>query len=210
VPQQGRKGGKKGFHKKGKGAANGATAKGSAAATQSPPAATVAPNPKLVAVVMECMACSDGSAKRACVGVANRSAEEAMEYYFAHESDPGFHDPFPEDSGGNNGEDNDEDGDDSDEHDANDTAAVGVASQRSKKKKAVRVRRTPLELQRLFAQLQLASVRSVSTEQLTTKAFAFKDGDASVQHDAQVTRLNITFFYLLALSRYACFIELTS
>ena len=132
------------------------------------------------------------------MGVSNRSAEEAMEYYFTHESDPGFHDPYPEDNG-HNGDDDDESDDDDDNESstfkssgggssngASEAAAAVGAPQR--KKKAVRVRRTPLELQRLFAQLQLASVRSVSTEQLTTKAFAFKDGDASVQHDAQVVR----------------------
>jgi hypothetical protein len=59
-------------------------------------AAPVAPDAALVAQVMECMGCSLGGAKRACVGVANRSAEEAMEYFFAYELDPGFQDAFPD------------------------------------------------------------------------------------------------------------------
>jgi len=142
------------------------------------------------------MGCSLGGAKRACVGVANQSAEEAMEYFFAHELDPGFQDPFPDDSD----DDENDAGTGAPNHSGNGGSGGGASGggAGAGSKTALRVRRTPLELQRLFAQLQLSAVRSVGTERLTTKAFAFKAGDASVQHDAQVATAKTTRLRALA------------
>ena len=104
-----------------------------------------------------------GGSIKACIGCHNKGRDEAMEYYWAHEADSGFHDepaPEPEPAG-------------------------GPAEGGDRPKKPRKVRRTVLELQRLFAELQLSARKSVGTERLTGRAFEFKPGDAAVQHDAQ-------------------------
>eukprot|EP01041_Mallomonas_annulata_P014519 gene14519-30909_t len=52
------------------------------------------------------------------------------------------------------------------------------------KKKKKKPRLIPLELQRLFTQMQLLDCYSVSTHDLTTKGFLWQSGDGSIQHDA--------------------------
>lgn len=55
-----------------------------------------------------------------------------------------------------------------------------------------RVRMIPLELQRLFARLQLLDKGDISTEHLTTKGFKWDGADGRIQHDVQV-------FYLVVM-----------
>ncbi|KAG5183494.1 hypothetical protein JKP88DRAFT_181783, partial [Tribonema minus] len=50
----------------------------------------------------------------------------------------------------------------------------------------------PLEVQRLFARLQMLQVQTISTEDLTTKGFKWQDRDGRVQHDVhELNRLLI-------------------
>mmetsp|Transcript_108374 Transcript_108374/g.315095 ORF Transcript_108374/g.315095 Transcript_108374/m.315095 type:complete len:395 (+) Transcript_108374:678-1862(+) len=51
------------------------------------------------------------------------------------------------------------------------------------KKKSRKIRKVPLEMQRLFSQLQLSNQRAVSTSHLTERGFDWKTSDAQVQHD---------------------------
>jgi uncharacterized UBP type Zn finger protein len=114
------------------------------------------------------MGCSGGGSKKACIAVKNSGVDAAMDYYFSHSEDPGFND--------------DDDHEEEDNIKGGDSESRKTANEKSKKAK---VKRTVLELQRLFTQLQFAEQRSMSTDLLTTKGFNFKSGDASVQHDVQ-------------------------
>lgn len=59
-------------------------------------------------------------------------------------------------------------------------------------KKGPKARPIPLELQRLFAQLQLSDRRTLSTDDLTSKGFAWQSWDGRVQHDVhELVRLLI-------------------
>lgn len=51
-------------------------------------------------------------------------------------------------------------------------------------KKVKKPRYVPLELQRLFSELQLVDMQSISTEDLTSKGFQWQSFDGRVQHDA--------------------------
>ena len=67
----------------------------------------------------------------------------------------------------------------------------GKKKSKKKKKKKSKARPCPIEIQRLFAQLQLVNQRAVSTEELTRKGFNFTTADAQVQHDVHelITKL---------------------
>ena len=78
-------------------------------------------------------------AKRALVGTKNGGLDGVFAYIEEHENDPEFNKPF-------------EDGK---------TAAAAAAAEKTKKKKRPRV--IPIELQRLFAQLQLSNKLAIST-----------------------------------------------
>eukprot|EP01035_Chromulina_nebulosa_P021140 gene21140-27392_t len=60
------------------------------------------------------------------------------------------------------------------------------------KKKKVKPRLIPLELQSLFTKMRLADVETISTHDLTSKGFKWQDLDGRVQHDAhELNRLLI-------------------
>lgn len=63
----------------------------------------------------------------------------------------------------------------------NPVPAAVSAQQQARKKKP---RYVPLELQRLFSELQLIDMQSISTEDLTSKGFQWQSYDGRVQHDA--------------------------
>lgn len=90
------------------------------------------------------------------------SVEAALNYYLSHSEEPGFLDPPP--------------------------GPVPTKKQKlnpsspSKKKKKARL--IPLELQRLFTQLQHLDVYAQSTMDLTSKGFQWQGMDGRVQHDA--------------------------
>lgn len=95
--------------------------------------------------------------------------ETALSYYLEHSEDKGFLDPLegvvPKQCSAGSA-----------------TITSGVSSGASKKKK--RPRLIPLELQRLFAQLQCLDVYAQSTTDLTSKGFQWQGMDGRVQHDA--------------------------
>jgi len=89
----------------------------------------------------------------------------ALEYALEHSEDPGMNDPLPLPS---------------------QDKVVDNASGEQKKKRG-KPRMIPLELQRLFSQLQAESGLdrlAVSTHELTEKGFQWTGMDGSVQHDA--------------------------
>ena len=111
------------------------------------------------------MGCDPHGSRRALVAK-SASFEEALDYYGQHDEDAGFKDPFP--------------------------AAAPPAAAAKKLKKTEKPRQIPLELQRLFTQLQLLDQRAISTEALTTKGFQWQGYDGRTQHDAhELNRLLI-------------------
>jgi hypothetical protein len=70
-------------------------------------------------------------------------------------------------------------------------AEVALSTEEAKKKKK-KPRLIPLELQRLFTQMQQLDRRSLSTQELTTRGFQWQGMDGAVQHDAhELNRLLI-------------------
>jgi hypothetical protein len=70
-------------------------------------------------------------------------------------------------------------------------AEVTASTEEAKKKKK-KPRLIPLELQRLFTQMQQLNRRSLSTQELTTRGFQWQGMDGAVQHDAhELNRLLI-------------------
>lgn len=70
-------------------------------------------------------------------------------------------------------------------------AEVTASTEEAKKKKK-KPRLIPLELQRLFTQMQQLDRRSLSTQELTTRGFQWQGMDGAVQHDAhELNRLLI-------------------
>ena len=63
-------------------------------------------------------------------------------------------------------------------------AATAAAAANSTKKKA-RPRTIPLEMQRLFAELQLSGVKATSTKKLTTNGFSWQGAEVGQQEDVQ-------------------------
>lgn len=122
----------------------------------------VIPDSSIVAQLVG-MGCALGGSKKSCIAVNNSGVDAAMDYYFSHSEEDGFND-------------------EEEEEEEEKSTQEGEGGKQKKKNK---VRRTVIELQRLFTQLQLADQRSLSTDLLTTKGFNFKSGDASVQHDVQ-------------------------
>jgi hypothetical protein len=97
----------------------------------------------------------------------------ALEHALEHSEDPGMNDPLP----GEEEEEKEEEGKEKVEH--------------NNKNKKNKPRNIPLELQRLFCQLQVAGGcgvqrQAVSTQELTSRGFQWTSGggDGSVQHDA--------------------------
>lgn len=118
--------------------------------------------------------------RRALLAVKNASFEKAMEYYLTHSEDAGFLDPPPKSAA-------------EQEREAA-AAAVALAQKQAKLKqpKKTKPRLIPLELQRLFAQMQHLQQRAITTEALTTKGFQWQGYDGRIQHDAhELNRLLI-------------------
>eukprot|EP01032_Pedospumella_encystans_P025073 gene25073-28345_t len=102
-------------------------------------------------------------AVRALQGTKNGSLDEVFNYIEAHENDAEFNKPLVDPNDPNEG-----------------------------KKKRKKPRFIPIELQRLFSQLQLSDRLAVSTDELTTKGFQWQNMDGQVQHDAhELNRLLI-------------------
>ena len=152
---------------------NAAAASAAAAVKKAKAPAAIEPSADIVAQ-LEAMGMTPGGAAKAAVATKNAGFDQAMDFYFAHENEKGFHD----DNEGSKGK-----------------AQGGGKNPTGKKAPKARgppkVQRTLLELQRLFAQLQLEDRRSVETERLTKKGFNFKPGEEKVQHDVQelITKL---------------------
>ena len=89
----------------------------------------------------------------------------ALEYALEHSEDPGINDPLPLPP-------------------THDTETEPETAMKSKKKKRKKPRLIPLELQRLFSQLQGLNRSAVSTHELTERGFQWTGMDGSVQHDA--------------------------
>lgn len=83
--------------------------------------------------------------------------DAALNYYLEHSDDAGFLDP-PKEEG---------------------TKKDGAAGKKKKKPRLI-----PLELQRLFTQLQHLNIYAQSTTDLTSKGFQWQGMDGRVQHDA--------------------------
>jgi Ubiquitin carboxyl-terminal hydrolase len=79
--------------------------------------------------------------------------------------------------------------------------ASTVDAVKPKGKKAVRT--LPLELQRLFAELQASDRSAVSTERLTTLGFGWSANEERVQHDVSVSVCLLNFEHLLIVSTRA-------
>jgi hypothetical protein len=67
-----------------------------------------------------------------------------------------------------------------------DESSAGLPSEAAKPKGKKAVRTLPLELQRLFAELQASDRAAVSTERLTTLGFGWSANEERVQHDVSV------------------------
>lgn len=67
---------------------------------------------------------------------------------------------------------------------------AGTSAPAGKPKRDKAVRAIPLELQRLFVELQLADKAAVSTERLTTIGFEWSSNEERVQHDVSVRALD--------------------
>jgi hypothetical protein len=140
-----------------------------------------------------------GGSKRACVLTSNKGFDAAMNEYFSHgdaAAEPAFHkddDGYDggggKKDGGGGGKADDEEEEEgsgkgkggSGEADGDDGGGVGGGEDGKRKKSKMRVIPVALELQRLFARLQLAKRASVDTKHLTTRGFSFKPGDEKVR-----------------------------
>jgi hypothetical protein len=99
-------------------------------------------------------------AVRSVLATNNSSIDAALNYYLQHSEDAGFLEPTADKKG----------------------SSKNQESKQDKKKKKPRL--IPLELQRLFSQLQCLNVESQSTFDLTSKGFQWQGMDGRVQHDA--------------------------
>eukprot|EP00903_Cladosiphon_okamuranus_P007249 g7034.t2 len=134
------------------------------------------PDPEIVKGLLEMF--SENGARRAALKTNNKGFEAALEWALQHSEDKDFEDPLP-------GYDDDDD----DGAGANGTQGEGAGAEdgsgaSGKKKKGKSAKMIPLELQRLFARLQLLDSRTVSTEDLTERGFKWKNDEGRMQHDA--------------------------
>eukprot|EP00752_Nemacystus_decipiens_P001274 g1270.t1 len=134
----------------------------------------IQPNPEIVKQLLGMF--SENGARRAALKTNNKSFDAALEWALAHSEDKDFEDPLPG-------------YDDDDGAGASGAAAEGAGAEdgsgaSGKKKKGRSAKMIPLELQRLFARLQLLDSRTVSTEDLTERGFKWKNDEGRMQHDA--------------------------
>lgn len=102
--------------------------------------------------------------RKALIATKNADANQVIEYIYSHQTDM----------------------------EAEILAESQSAIQHDVKRKKKKPRLIPLELQRLFSQLQSIDQSTISTEDLTTKGFQWQGMDGSVQHDAhELNRLLI-------------------
>lgn len=107
------------------------------------------------------MGFDEHGSRRALLAAKGGGVDGALNYYLEHSEDPGFLDPP-----------------------AGTAAVASSAAPIVGGKKKRKPRLIPLELQRLFSQLQLLDVFAQSTTDLTSKGFQWEGVDGRVQHDA--------------------------
>jgi len=112
-------------------------------------------------------------ARRAVLETKNKGFDIALDWCFANSEKPGFDDPLPG----------------MEEEDEGKEVAADAVPRKQRKRRKLPI--MAIELQRLFARLQLADQRAVSTADLTSRGFNFSGSDASVQHDVHelITKL---------------------
>ena len=138
-------------------------ATGTAVASSTPRQGSLVPPPQLqvdesLLDALTSMGFDEHGSRRALLATkGSGGVDAALNYYLEHSEDAGFLDPPKEDG-------------------TKKDIAVG------KKKK--RPRLIPLELQRLFTQLQHLNIYAQSTTDLTSKGFQWQGMDGTVQHDA--------------------------
>ena len=113
------------------------------------------------------MGFSEAGSRRALHATQSKDQQIAVDYIFDHDNDPGFHDPPPPPPPPPPS---------STVPDEKDT---GGGKKRRRKPRLI-----PLELQKLFTQLQHLNAATISTGGLTKKGFMWQDGEGNVQHDA--------------------------
>ena len=122
------------------------------------------------------MGFDENGSKKAVIATKSAGMEPALNYYLEHCEDKGFTEP--------------------------EKAEAAAADDKTSKKKK-KPRTIPLELQRLFSQLELLDIEAQSTIELTSRGFQWQGMDGRVQHDAhELNRyVNYCLLFVLALSR---------
>ncbi|CAB1098166.1 unnamed protein product [Ectocarpus sp. CCAP 1310/34] len=135
------------------------------------------PDPEIVKGLLD-MSFSENGARRAALKTKNKSFNAALDWAMEHSEDKDFEDPLP------GYDDDDVDGGGKKEDEGAGGEDGGAPGKKKKGSKSKNAKMIPLELQRLFARLQLLDARTVSTEDLTERGFKWKNDEGRMQHDA--------------------------